>query len=162
MTPIASRKLLTIIGLVIMALATFAAAETPSNTIAVASISVAVFFGFWSSGTSWSLANACAPTNYAASLGAIMDFGGFIGGALAPMVTGFVVQATHSFVPALLVAGAIGLLSSLAYLILSKTRADTGRGADDDSRLTRPQGSRSRPGRTAAKWASQRTQSFTT
>jgi sugar phosphate permease len=118
MTPIASRKWLTIIALVIMALATVVAAEATSNTIAVASISIAVFFGFWSSGTSWSLANACAPASYAASLGAIMDFGGFIGGALAPMVTGFVVEATDSFVPALLVAGAIGLASALAYLVL--------------------------------------------
>jgi cyanate permease len=47
-----------------------------------------------------------------------MDFGGFIGGALAPLVTGFVVQATGSFTPALLVAGVIGLLSAAAYLIL--------------------------------------------
>jgi MFS family permease len=122
MTAIGSRKLLTVIGLVIMALATFAAAETPSNFIAVASISVAIFFGFGSSGTSWSLANAAAPQSYAASLGAIMDFGGFIGGALAPLVTGFVVQASGSFTPALLVAGAIGLLSAAAYLILIPNR----------------------------------------
>ncbi len=118
MTAIGSRKLLTVIGLVIMALATFVAAETPSNFFAVASISVAIFFGFGSSGTSWSLANAAAPQSYAASLGAIMDFGGFIGGALAPLVTGFVVQASGSFTPALLVAGVIGLLSAAAYLIL--------------------------------------------
>jgi len=117
MTSIASRKLLTVIGMVIMSCATFVAAETASNFIAVASISVAVFFGFSSSGTSWSLANACAPPSYAASLGAIMDFGGFIGGALAPMVTGFVVQATGSFTPALLVAGAIGLCSAGAYVL---------------------------------------------
>jgi MFS family permease len=117
MTAIASRKLLTVIGLVAMSLATLVAAETDSNVIAVASISVAVFFGFSSSGTSWSLANACAPPGYAASLGAIMDFGGFIGGALAPMVTGFVVQATGSFTPALLVAGAIGLASAGAYVV---------------------------------------------
>jgi MFS family permease len=117
MSPIASRKLLTVIGVVVMSLATLVAAETASNFIAVASISVAVFFGFSSSGTSWSLANACAPPSYAASLGAIMDFGGFIGGALAPMVTGFVVQATGSFTPALLVAGAVGLFSAGAYLV---------------------------------------------
>ncbi len=117
MTSIASRKLLTVIGMVVMSLATLVAAETASNFIAVASISVAVFFGFSASGTSWSLANACAPPNYAASLGAIMDFGGFIGGALAPMVTGFVVQATGSFTPALLVAGAIGLCSAGAYVL---------------------------------------------
>jgi MFS family permease len=118
MTAIASRKMVTIVGVVAMSLATFVAAETSSNFIAVASISAAVFFGFASSGTSWSLATACAPASYAASLGAIMDFGGFIGGALAPMVTGFVVQATGSFTPALLVAGAIGLCSSVAYLVL--------------------------------------------
>jgi MFS family permease len=117
MTAIASRKMLTVIGTVAMSLATFVAAETDSNFLAVASISVAIFFGFSASGTSWSLANACAPPSYAASLGAIMDFGGFIGGALAPMVTGFVVQATGSFTPALLVAGAVGLCSAGAYVL---------------------------------------------
>ncbi len=117
MTAIASRKLLTVVGVVAMAMATFLAAETPSNTVAVGSISAAMFFGFSASGTSWSLANACAPASYAASLGAIMDFGGFIGGALAPLVTGFVVQVTGSFTPALLVAGAIGLCSAAAYLV---------------------------------------------
>ncbi len=121
MTAIASRKILTVIGLVIMACATFVAAETDSNFIAVASISAAIFFGQSSSGTSWSLATACAPPNYAASLGAIMDFGGFIGGALAPMVTGFMVQATGSFTPALLVAGAIGLCSAVAYSVLIRS-----------------------------------------
>ena len=79
-----------------------------------------VFFGFSASGTSWSLANGCAPASYAASLGAIMDFGGFIGGALAPLITGFVVQATGSFTPALLVAGAIALASAMAYLVGSR------------------------------------------
>jgi cyanate permease len=82
---------------------------------------VAIFFGQSSSGTSWSLANACAPPNYAASLGAIMDFGGFIGGALAPMVTGFMVQATGSFTPALLVAAATGLCSAVAYGVLIRS-----------------------------------------
>jgi MFS family permease len=61
LTAIGSRKLLTVIGLAIMGFATFVAAETPSNLVAVASISVAIFFGFGSSGTSWSLANAAAP-----------------------------------------------------------------------------------------------------
>jgi MFS family permease len=117
MTPIASRKLLTVIATIVMSCATLAAAETDSNFIAVASISVVIFFGFSASGTSWSLATACAPPGYAASLGAIMDFGGFIGGALAPLVTGFVVQATGSFTPALLVAGVVGLCSAAAYMI---------------------------------------------
>ncbi len=118
MTAIASRKLLTVVAIVAMSCATLVTAETGSNLLAVGSISVAVFFAFSASGTSWSLANACAPPGYAASLGAIMDFGGFIGGALAPLVTGFVVQASGSFTPALLVAGGIGLCSAFAYQVL--------------------------------------------
>lgn len=118
MTPIASRKWLTVVGMVAMAVGTIVAAETASNVIAVGSISVALFFALSSAGTSWALSASCAPPGFAASLGAIMDFGGFIGGALAPMITGMVVQVTGSFTPALLVAGAIGLVSSLVYLLV--------------------------------------------
>jgi hypothetical protein len=107
MTAIAGREALTVIGLVIMACATFSAAETDSNFIAVASISAAIFFGQSSSGTSWSPATACAPPNYTASLGA--------------MVTGFMVQAKGSFTPALLVAGVIGLCSAVAYGVLIRS-----------------------------------------
>jgi len=118
MTAIASRKLLTVIGLLLSAAATIGAAEAGTGFVAVVWISAALFFSFGCSGTSWSLANATAPQGYTASLGAIMDFGGFIGGALAPIVTGFVVQASASFTAALLVAGAIGVISAAAYVIL--------------------------------------------
>jgi MFS family permease len=118
-----SRKFPTVAGTVAMGLATLVAATTPSNTIAVAAISATMFFGFFASGTSWSLATACAPPQYAASLGAIMDFGGFIGGALAPMVTGFVVEASGSFEPALIAAALIGVASAAAYQLLIPDRA---------------------------------------
>ena len=118
-----SRKFPTVFGTAVMALATLVAAETPSNTIAVAAISVTMFFGFFASGTSWSLATACAPPQYAASLGAIMDFGGFVGGALAPMVTGFVVQESGSFQPALVAAALVGMASAAVYQLLIPNRA---------------------------------------
>jgi MFS family permease len=118
-----SRKFPTVAGTAAMALATLVAALTPSNTIAVAAISATMFFGFFASGTSWSLATACAPPQYAASLGAIMDFGGFVGGALAPMVTGFVVQESGSFEPALIAAALIGMASTAAYQLLIPDRA---------------------------------------
>ena len=123
MSAINSRKFPTVAGTALMSLATLVAAETPSNTIAVVAISFTMFFGFFASGTSWSLATACAPTQYAASLGAIMDFGGFVGGALAPMVTGFVVQESGTFAPALLVAGLVGLVSTAMYQLLIPDRA---------------------------------------
>jgi MFS family permease len=122
-SPINSRKVPTVAGTLIMALATLITALTPNDTVAVVAISVTMFSGFFASGTSWALATACAPPQYAASLGAIMDFGGFIGGALAPMITGFVVQASGSFQPALLTAGCIGLVSAAIYQFAIPDRA---------------------------------------
>ena len=46
-------------------------------------------------------------------------------GALAPTVTGFIVQATGSFVPALLVSAMIGLVSVLAYLLVVRAEPIT-------------------------------------
>jgi cyanate permease len=94
------------------------AAETPSNTIAVACISAALMFGACASGMSWALASVAAPSNLTASLGAIQNFGGYLGGALAPTITGFIVQGTGSFTPALLVSAGIGLVSALMYLVV--------------------------------------------
>lgn len=117
-SPVNSRKLPIIIGLIGMAVFTFLAAETPSNVMAIACTSAAVFCAGGSSGMSWALASVAAPANCTASLGSIQNFGGYLGGALAPMVTGFIVQATGSFVPALLVGAAMALAAALAYLLI--------------------------------------------
>ena len=117
-SPVNSRKLPIILGLVGMAVFTFVAAETTSNFIAVAAISVAVFCNGGASGQSWSLASVAAPANCTASLGSIMNFGGYIGGALAPTVTGFIVQATGRFEQALLVGAAIALAGALSYVAI--------------------------------------------
>lgn len=117
-SPVNSRKLPVIVGLVAMALFTVVAAEAASDTLAVAAISAALMFGACASGMSWALSSVAAPSNCTASLGSIQNFGGYLGGALAPTITGFIVQATGSFVPALLVSAAIGIASALVYLLL--------------------------------------------
>jgi cyanate permease len=53
-----------------------------------------------------------------ASLGAVQNFGGFLGGALAPVVTGAIAQTTHSFVPALLTGAGIAFVSAMIYLFV--------------------------------------------
>ncbi len=118
MTPISSRKLPIILGMVASAVLTAIAAVTVSNTIAVACISASVFFGNLAGATIWALAVVAAPAKGVASLGSMQNFGGFIGGAMAPMVTGFIVQATGSFIPALMVAAVIGIASALIYLFV--------------------------------------------
>ena len=120
-----SRKTPIIIGLLGMVVFTVVTAETPSDTLAVAAISAALMFGASASGMSWALASVAAPAHCTASLGAIQNFGGYLGGALAPTVTGFIVQATGSFVPALLVSAVIGLVSALAYLVVIRAEPIT-------------------------------------
>jgi MFS transporter, ACS family, L-galactonate transporter len=117
-SPINSRKVPIIVGLIGMAGFTFIAAETESNVVAVAAISGAVFFAGGASGMSWALASVAAPAHCTASLGSIQNFGGYLGGALAPMLTGFIVQATGNFAPALLLGAAIALASAVAYLVV--------------------------------------------
>ena len=51
-----------------------------------------------------------------AALGAVQNFGGYLGGALAPILTGSLAQATHSFVPALLIGAVIAFVSAMIYL----------------------------------------------
>ena len=117
-SPISSRKIPVIVGVLGMVAFTVVAAETADNFAAVAAVSAAVMFGAAASGMSWAMASVAAPANCTASLGAIQNFGGYLGGALAPTVTGFIVQSTGSFTPAFLASAAVGLVSAVAYLLV--------------------------------------------
>jgi hypothetical protein len=79
--------------MVSMSLFTVPAALVQSNVVALACISMVVFLGFG--------ASACSC---------------YLGGALAPILTGSLAQATHSFVPALLIGAVIAFVSAMIYL----------------------------------------------
>lgn len=117
-SPINSRRVPAVVSLLGMALFTFLAAEATSNGMAVSCISAVVFFAGAASAMGWALVSVAAPETITGSLGGIMNFGGYIGGALAPMTTGFIVQATGNFVPALIVGAGIGLASAAAYVFI--------------------------------------------
>ena len=117
-SPINSRKLPIIVGMVGAAGCTIFAALVPSNTAAIAAISAALFLGNMAGATIWALAVVAAPSQGVASLGSMQNFGGFLGGALAPMLTGFIVEATHSFAPALILSAVVSVLSAIVYLVV--------------------------------------------
>lgn len=116
-SPVAGRKVPIVLAMLGMAAFTVPAALVESNVIALACISVVVFLANASSASAWALATAAAPPNRVASLGSLQNFGGFLGGALAPVVTGYIAQS-FSFVPALLTGAAIAFLGALSYLFL--------------------------------------------
>ena len=76
---------------------TLAAAFVTSNALAIAFISASLFLLYVTSTCAWALSSVAAPTNCTASIGAMQNFGGYLGGALAPTVTGLD-RAAHRLV----------------------------------------------------------------
>ena len=114
---VAGRRTAVVLSMLGMVAFTIPAALVESNTAAIACISVVIFLANAASACSWSLVTAVAPRSRVASLGAIQNFGGFIGGALAPIFTGYIAQS-WSFVPALLTGAGIAFLGAMSYQFL--------------------------------------------
>lgn len=117
---VASRRWPAIIGVLGMGILTIPVAFTNDLTVALAFISASIFSGQIAGVAGWVLVTAVAPQSYIASLGSLMNCGGYIGAALAPMVTGFLLQATGSFAPGLIVGALVALLSAAAYIFLTR------------------------------------------
>jgi nitrate/nitrite transporter NarK len=89
-----------------------------ANATALTFISISLFLIYIASSAAWATVPIAAPSQYTASLGSIQNFGGYLGGALAPTVTGLIVQRTGSFSQALMLSAGLSLLSAAAYLLL--------------------------------------------
>jgi sugar phosphate permease len=113
-----SCKIPAALALVGTACFTITAAYVHSNTLAIAGLSAAFFLNLLASTCSWALSAVAVPPNLTASAGAMMNFAGYIGGALAPTVTGLIVQRTGSFVSALEVGAVVALASALSYMFI--------------------------------------------
>jgi MFS family permease len=101
-----------------MGLFTFAAAHADGIGWAIADISAALCCNGCATCMAWAIATTAAPRGMVGALGGIQNFAGYFGGALAPLVTGFIVQATGTFTPALVTGAVIALLSAISYLLI--------------------------------------------
>ena len=117
-TPIGGRKLLISCALVGVSACTLGVVFAGSNTLVLTLISMSLFLIYIVSSAAWATVPVAAPGQFTASLGSIQNFGGYLGGALAPLLTGIIVEKTGSFSPALLLGAGITLISALAYLLL--------------------------------------------
>jgi nitrate/nitrite transporter NarK len=98
----------------------FLTARAGSSTEAIIYISICLFLLYIVSSAAWAMASVAIATEVTASVGSIQNIGGYLGGACAPTVTGFIVQATGSFKSALYVGAGVALLSALMHLVLVK------------------------------------------
>jgi ACS family D-galactonate transporter-like MFS transporter len=66
----------------------------------------------------WSIPSLIAPRGGTGTIGGIMNFLNNLMGAVAPITTGYIVGATHSFTGAFLAAGVVLIVGIVAYVFL--------------------------------------------
>jgi MFS family permease len=118
----AACRLPVIAGLLAAAGFTVAGALAANTWVAIAFMACGLFAVNVSSSCGWALAAVIAPNNTVATLEAIQNIGGSLGGSLAPYITGAVVQRTGSFVPAFILAGAIAVACAVIYGTMARKR----------------------------------------
>lgn len=117
-SPLACRKIPLVFGVVGMAILAVATAYASDNTLVITFISFSYFLAGLSSAAIWALATAAAPPDYVGSFGSLLLLGGFLGATVSPIVTGYIVDTTGSFLFALLIGAAMALLGAAAFLLL--------------------------------------------
>jgi sugar phosphate permease len=117
-SPINSRKWPICIGLLGSAGFTIPVAYTPDTTTAIVYLCIVMFFLYMASGGAWALVNVATPNHMIATVGGLQNFGGYFVGSLAPIVTGWLVQHTHSFKNALMLSAVVAFIAALIYFVL--------------------------------------------
>lgn len=91
-----------------------------STTLSIVLLSIGYFFSQLPQGVIWTLASDVAPKEQVASLGAIQNFGGFLGAACAPIVTGIILDATGQFTNVFFLGASLLMLGALSYGLFVK------------------------------------------
>jgi MFS family permease len=111
------RKTVLVSGM-LLGLAVFGAAFTTNPALAILWISIALGGLAAAAPVGWSIPSLIAPRGGAGTVGGIMNFVNNLMGAVAPIVTGFIVGVTGSFNGAFLVAGITLVIGIFAYVVL--------------------------------------------
>ncbi|MBI3145730.1 MAG: MFS transporter [Pseudogulbenkiania sp.] len=99
-------------------LAVFGATTTTDPYVAIVWITIALSGLAAAAPVGWSLPSLIAPHGGTGTVGGIMNFANNMMGAVAPIVTGYIVGATQSFSNAFLVAGVVLLVGVFAFVFL--------------------------------------------
>jgi ACS family D-galactonate transporter-like MFS transporter len=111
------RKSVLVLGMV-FGLAVLGAAFTTNPVWAVFWISIALSGLAAAAPVGWSIPSLIAPRGGAGTIGGIMNFLNNMMGVVAPLVTGYIVGATHSFAGAFLVAGTVLAVGIIFYVFV--------------------------------------------
>jgi ACS family D-galactonate transporter-like MFS transporter len=111
-----ARKL-PIIGGLLLASGIVAANYVDSDAEVIAVLSIA-FFGQGMVGLGWTLISDIAPKKLMGLTGGLFNFASNLAGIVTPLVIGFIISATGSFVDALLFVGGVAMIGALSYIFV--------------------------------------------
>src|ERR1039457_1759071 len=77
-------------------------------------------FTYLAGNSCWCLVHAIAPSGVVASVAAIQNFGSFVCASFAPVITGWLLDRTHSFHLTLVICSMMSILGALSYLLIVK------------------------------------------
>lgn len=107
MAPIKSRKICIIAGMFCSAAFTLVVPQATTSMTAVLLIGMALFCIHFAGTSCWGLIHVAVASRMTASVGSIQNFASFICASFAPIITGFIVDTTHSFRLALIICGCV-------------------------------------------------------
>jgi ACS family D-galactonate transporter-like MFS transporter len=116
---IVARKTIMITGM-LFSLAIIPAAFVTNTFMALAFITISLGGMMFANGASWAVVADIAPKNMVGTLAGMQNLVGNLSGWIAPILTGFLADQLHSFIAALVVAGAIGAIAVILYIVLLK------------------------------------------
>ena len=119
-----TRKTAIVCGLMMSALGTLLVVQSSSPAQAVAFISMALFCVHFAGTSAWGLVQVMVSESKVASIAGIQNFGSFVFASFAPIVTGWVVDTTHSFNLALVIAACVTFTGALCYFFIVKDRIE--------------------------------------
>ena len=99
-------------------LAVFGATTTTDPVYAILWISIALSGLAAAAPVGWSLPSLIAPRGGVGTVGGIMNFTNNMMGAVAPIVTGYIVGSTQSFSNAFMVAGVVLIIGMISFVFL--------------------------------------------
>lgn len=117
---IRAAKIPIVVGVVGTGLFTALAAVSTTTFSAVTCISLAMYLGHIAAPPAFLLCALMVRRSAVASMCSLQNASGYVGGAVAPVVTGYIVQATGSFFVALMVAAPMGLLAAIFYWFVAR------------------------------------------
>jgi MFS family permease len=117
-TPIRSHKTLLITGMTCSALCTLGVPYISGATEAAFGIGMALFFIYLAGNSGWGLVQCIAPSGVVGSVATIQNFGSFVCASFAPVITGWLLDRTHSFYIPLVICAMIAVLGALVYIFV--------------------------------------------